>query len=250
MLRARQEIPQDLADVGREQVAEEASARRLQCRGVVDTVAGHGYDLALRGQGLDDPQLVLRGHPGIDRSRSDQLRKPGIVELSGGVAIIRVGATTEAEMARKKEAFDDAINATKAAIAEGVVPGGGVALVRATAAVDEAIASAEGDELTGMKVLRQALAVPCRQIAENAALDPGVVVQEVTRGSGFYGLDARDKTYKQLDEAGVLDPAKVVRVALENAVGVASTLLLAEVTMTDVEDTPVGPAPMPDMPMM
>lgn len=174
-----------------------------------------------------------------------------IAKLAGGVAIIRVGATTEAEMARKKEAFDDAISATKAAIAEGVVPGGGVALLRAATAVDEVMSSADGDDLTGMRVLRSAMSVPCRQIAENAALDAGVVVQEVASGTGFYGLDARDKTYKQLDDAGVLDPTKVVRIALQNAVSVASTLLLAEATMTEVEDTPtVMPSMSPDMPML
>lgn len=172
-----------------------------------------------------------------------------LAKLSGGIAIIKVGASTEAEMARKEEAFDDAISATKAAIAEGVVPGGGVALVRAIGAVEQAMQSVDGDELTGMKVLRSALSEPCRQIAYNGGLDPGVVVQEIANGSGFYGLDARDKAYKALDEAGVLDPAKVVRVALENAVGVASTLLLAEATMTEIEDDSPPPT-IPEMPMM
>ncbi len=172
-----------------------------------------------------------------------------VAKLSGGVAIIRVGATTEAELARKKEAFDDAISATKAAIAEGVVPGGGVALLRAVDAVDRAMEAVDGDALTGMRVLRSALTEPCRQIAINSGLDAGVVVRDVGDGSGFYGFDARDKAYKQLDDAGVLDPTKVVRVALENAVGVASTLLLAEATMTEVEDEPDQPQ-VPDMPMM
>jgi chaperonin GroEL len=188
----------------------------------------------------------------IERTTSDWDREKleeRLAKLSGGVAIIRVGATTEAEMARKKDAFDDAISATKAAIVEGVVPGGGVALVRAIPAVDAAMAGVDGDELTGMKVLRSALAIPCRQIAENAGVDAGVVVQEVLAGEGFYGFDARDKAFTQLDEAGVLDPAKVVRGALETAVGVAGTLLLAEATMTEVEDEGSTPA-MPEMPMM
>ena len=159
-----------------------------------------------------------------------------VAKLSGGVAIIKVGASTEAEVGRKKEAFDDAIAATKAAIAEGVVPGGGVALIRAAPALDRAMQGCEGDELTGMKVLRGALSLPCRQIAENSGLDAGVVVRDVEGGTGFYGLDARDMQYKELDEAGVLDPTKVVRVALQNAVGVASTLLLAEATLTEIED--------------
>lgn len=171
-----------------------------------------------------------------------------VAKLSGGVAIIRVGATTEAELARKRDAFDDAISATKAAIAEGVVPGGGTALVRALAALDDALEAADGDELTGMKVLRSALTEPCRQIAVNSGRDAGVVVRDVTDGDGFYGFDARDKAYKQLDEAGVIDPAKVVRVALQNAVGVAGTLLLAEAVMTEIEDEPQPAAP--EMPMM
>ena len=113
------------------------------------------------------------------------------------------------------------------------------------------LAEADGDELTGMKVLRTALVTPCRQIAANSGLDAGVVVQTVAEGNGFFGLDARDKTYRQLDEAGVLDPAKVVRMALEHAVGVASTMLLAEATMTEIDDSP-EPVGMPPggMPMM
>ncbi len=187
----------------------------------------------------------------IEDSTSDWDREKleeRVAKLAGGVAIIRVGATTEAELVRRRDAFDDAISATKAAIAEGVVPGGGVALLRAITAVDQAMEDAEGDELTGMKVLRTALTEPCRQIAVNSGLDAGVVVRDVTDGAGFYGFDARDKEYKQLDEAGVIDPAKVVRVALQNAVGVAGTLLLAEAVMTEITDE-VEPA-MPEMPMM
>ncbi|MGI9598859.1 MAG: TCP-1/cpn60 chaperonin family protein, partial [Acidimicrobiales bacterium] len=208
-------------------------------------IGGSGTSEAVAGRIADLRRQAAETSSDWDREKLEER----IAKLSGGVAIIKVGATTEAEMARKEEAFDDAISATKAAIAEGVVPGGGVALVRSIEAVDEAMKSADGDELTGMRVLKSALDVPCRQIAENAALDPGVVVQEISREPGFYGLDARDKTYKQLDQAGVLDPAKVVRVALENAVGVAGTLLLAEAIMTEVEDEPAAPQ-MPDLPMM
>ncbi|MDH3679292.1 MAG: chaperonin GroEL [Acidimicrobiia bacterium] len=166
-----------------------------------------------------------------------------VAKLAGGVAIIKVGATSEAEVARKRDAFDDAISATKAAITEGVVPGGGVALVRAMDDLDAAMDGMGGDELVGMRVLRSALEVPCRQIAANGGLDAGVVVRDIADGEGFFGLDARDGEYKQLDEAGVLDPAKVVRVALENAVGVAGTLLLAEATLTEIEEE--APAPLP-----
>ncbi len=206
--------------------------------------------------GAGDPEAVQARIADLRRQIEDttsdwdrEKLEERVAKLSGGVAIIRVGATTEAELARKKEAFDDAISATKAAIAEGVVPGGGVALLRAVDAVDRAMEAVDGDALTGMRVLRSALTEPCRQIAINSGLDAGVVVRDVGDGSGFYGFDARDKAYKQLDDAGVLDPTKVVRVALENAVGVASTLLLAEATMTEVEDEPDQPQ-VPDMPMM
>jgi len=215
-------------------------------------IGGDGTSEAVNGRVADLRRQIDETTSDWDREKLEER----VAKLSGGVAIIKVGATTEAEMARMKEAFDDAISATKAAIAEGIVPGGGVALVRAQAAVEQAIAdikaSPDGttdEELTGMKVLHSALDTPCRQIAVNAAMDPGVVVQEIASGEGFYGLDARDKIYRQLDEAGVLDPAKVVRGALENAVGVASTLLLAEVTMTEIEEETPAPA-LPDMPMM
>ncbi|MDH3299427.1 MAG: chaperonin GroEL [Acidimicrobiia bacterium] len=208
-------------------------------------IGGSGASEAVEGRIAELQRSIEQTTSDWDREKLEER----VAKLAGGVGIIRVGATTEAELFRRQEAFDDAISATKAALAEGVVPGGGVALVRAMAAVDEAMASADGDELTGMRVLRTALAVPCRQIAENAGMDPGVVVREVAEGTGFYGLDARTRTFTQLDEVGVLDPAKVVRVALENAVGVAGTLLLAEATMTEIPDDESGGSA-PEMPMM
>ncbi len=208
-------------------------------------IGGSGSPDAVAGRIADLRRQIEQTTSDWDREKLEER----VAKLSGGVGIIRVGATTEAELTRRQEAFDDAISATKAALAEGVVPGGGVALVRAMAAVERDMASADGDELTGMRVLHAALDVPCRQIAENAGLDAGVVLRDVADGTGFYGLDARDRAYKQLDEVGVLDPAKIVRVALENAVGVAGTLLLAEATMTERDEEKPAP-PMTDIPMM
>ena len=127
-------------------------------------------------------------------------------------------------------------SATKAAVAEGIVPGGGLALLRCTEAVGREEAKAEGDERTGIQVLKRALEAPARQIAENSASDGGVVVARMLEGRGNYGFDAARKQYVDLVEAGIIDPTKVVRIALENAVSVASVLLLSEATMTEVEE--------------
>ena len=159
-----------------------------------------------------------------------------LAKLSGGVAVIRVGAPSEAEMKSKKEALDDAINATKAAVAEGIVPGGGLALLRCTKAIAEEEAKAEGDEKTGLEILHRALSAPTRQIAENSVVDGGVVVARMLESEGNIGYDAALNEYVDLVKAGIVDPTKVVRVALENAVSVASILLLTEATMTEIPE--------------
>jgi chaperonin GroEL len=159
-----------------------------------------------------------------------------LAKLSGGVAVIRVGAPSEAELKNRKDAFDDAIASTKAAIAEGIVPGGGLALLRAVDALERAIAKSEGDEATGLRILRHALETPARQIALNSGADPGVVIDRMRAGTGAFGFDARRGEYLDLVEAGIIDPTKVVRLALENAVSVASVLLLAEATLTEIEE--------------
>jgi chaperonin GroEL len=161
-----------------------------------------------------------------------------LAKLAGGVAVIKVGAPTEAEMKSKKEALDDAISATKAAVAEGIVPGGGLALLRCIDAVSrEEMKNLEGDEKTGAQILKRALEAPARQIAQNSAVDGGVVVARMLEGKENYGFDAARKMYVDLVEAGIIDPAKVVRVALENAVSVASVLLLTEATMTEIPES-------------
>jgi chaperonin GroEL len=188
----------------------------------------------------------------IERATSDydkEKLRERLAKLAGGVAVIRVGAPSESEMKAKKEALDDAISATKAAVAEGIVPGGGLALLRCIAAVEEEAGRCDGDERTGVKLLCRALETPARQIAENSAIDGGVAVARMRASAGSFGLDAASNTYVDLVEAGIVDPTKVVRVALENAVSVASVLLLTEATMTEVPDEKRERGSPPDLPL-
>jgi len=188
----------------------------------------------------------------IDKATSDYDREKlqeRVAKLAGGVAVIRVGAPSEAEMKAKRDALDDAISATKAAVAEGIVPGGGLALLRCVAAVADEETQCEGDERTGVQILERALEAPTRQIAENSAVDGGVVVARMLEGEGSYGFDAGRKQYVDLMEAGIIDPTKVVRIALENAVSVASVLLLTEATMTEVPEPKPARGAEPEMPM-
>jgi chaperonin GroEL len=175
----------------------------------------------------------------IDKTTSDYDREKleeRLAKLSGGVAVIRVGAPSEAEMKARKEALDDAISSTKAAVKEGIVPGGGLALLRCMDAMSKEEAKSEGDERTGVQILKRALEAPARQIAENSAVDGGVVVARMLAEKGNIGFDAARNEYVDLFEAGIIDPTKVVRIALENAVSVASVLLLTEATMTEIPE--------------
>ena len=175
----------------------------------------------------------------IEKTTSDYDREKlqeRLAKLAGGVAVVRVGAPSESEMKAKKEALDDAISATKAAVAEGIVPGGGLALLRCVDVLVGEEGKCEGDEKTGVQILKRALEAPTRQIAENSATDGGVVVARMLGGKGNEGFDAGRKEYVDLIEAGIIDPTKVVRIALENAVSVASVLLLTEATMTEIPE--------------
>jgi chaperonin GroEL len=175
----------------------------------------------------------------IEETKSDYDREKlqdRLAKLSGGVAVIRVGAHSEAEMKSRREAFDDAIHSTKAAVAEGIVAGGGVALLRIVPAIAEAEARATGDEKIGLRILRLALEVPIKQIADNSGADSGVVAEKVRNGGPDTGFDAAACEYVNMFERGIIDPAKVVRVALENAASVAGVLLLSEATLTEIEE--------------
>ncbi len=185
-----------------------------------------------------------------DKATSDYDREKlqeRLAKLSGGVAVIRVGAPSEGEMKARKEALEDAISATKAAVAEGIVPGGGLALLRCIPAIDALEKQCEGDERTGIQIFRRALEAPTRQIAENSAVDGGVVVARMSESSGNLGFDAARKQYVDLLQAGIVDPTKVVRIALENAVSVAGTLLLTEATMTEKPEPKKEPATAPEL---
>ena len=180
-------------------------------------------------------QLRLR----IEKNKSTFVQEKlseRLAKLTGGVAVIRVGAPSEAELKSKKEALDDAISATKAAVAEGIVPGAGLALIRAINALEKEEQKTSGDEKTGIQILKSALEAPTRQIAMNSGDDAGVVVNEMRRGSGNYGYDASKRLYVDLVQAGIIDPTKVVRIALQNAVSVASVLLLTQATLSEEKE--------------
>ena len=169
-----------------------------------------------------------------------------LAKLAGGVAVIYVGAASEVEMKEKKDRFEDALNATKAAIEEGIIPGGGVVFIRAQKVLNKLKGSNE-DETVGIDIIRKAIEAPMRQIVENAGLDGAVIVNKVRSKTADYGFNARTGKYEYLFEAGVIDPAKVSRTAIENAASIASMLLTTEVVIADIkEDAPAGP-PMPPM---
>ena len=206
-------------------------------------VGGTGDPAAIRGRCEELRTQIQDTTSDYDR---EQLEKR-LAKLAGGVAVIRVGAPSEAEMKNRKEAFEDAISSTKAAVAEGIVPGGGLALLRALGAVEAEMGKAEGDERTGLKILAKALESPVRRIALNSGADEGIVVERLRAGAGSLGFDAAKGVYVDLLEAGIIDPTKVVRVALENAVSVAGILLLAEGTLTEIEEKKDRVPPPPGM---
>lgn len=211
-----------LADLGRAQ-------RVVISKDTTTIVGGHGQKEAIHARCQE-----LRKQIETTTSEYDQEKlQERLAKLSGGVAVIRVGAPSEAEMKSLKEALDDAISATKAAVAEGIVPGGGLTLLRSIAAVESEETKCDGDERTGLRILKRALEAPTRQIAENSAADGGVVVSQMRSSSGNFGFDAARGEYVDLMEAGIIDPTKVVRLALENAVSVAGVLLLTEATLTE-----------------
>ena len=195
-------------------------------------VGGRGEKAKVEGRCNDLRRQIKETTSDYDREKLEER----LAKLVGGVAVVHVGAPSEAEMKSRKEAFDDAVSATKAAIAEGIVPGGGLVLLRAIDAIDAEVRKSEGDERTGLLILKRALEAPSRQIAINSAADDGVVVNKMREGTGNYGFDAARGVYVDLFEAGIIDPTKVVRIALENAVSVASVLLLTEATLTEIPE--------------
>jgi chaperonin GroEL len=197
-------------------------------------VGGGGKREAIAGRCQDLRRQIETTTSDYDREKLQER----LAKLSGGVAVVKVGAPSETELKNRKDAFDDAVAATKAAVAEGIVPGGGLTLLRAIDAIEREAAACVGDERTGVLILRRALEAPTRQIAVNSNTDGGVVVDRMRGGSGQMGFNAATGEYVDLVHAGIVDPVKVVRLALENAVSVSGTLLLAEATLTEIPEKP------------
>ncbi|HEU5041841.1 MAG TPA: chaperonin GroEL [Gemmatimonadales bacterium] len=225
-----EELGVKLEGIGLEDLGQ--AKRVVVARDTTTIVGGGGAKAAIEGRCRELRQQIAEATSDYDKEKLEER----LAKLAGGVAVVRVGAASETEMKSRKEAFEDAISATKAAMAEGIVPGGGLALLRAIDSVAAEEARATGDEQTGIRILKRALEAPTRQIAANSAADGGVVVERMRSGTGAYGFDAATGTYVDLMEAGIIDPTKVVRLGLENAVSVAGVLLLAEATLTEVRD--------------
>ncbi|MBD3288480.1 chaperonin GroEL [candidate division KSB1 bacterium] len=165
-----------------------------------------------------------------------------LAKLAGGVAVLNIGAATEVEMKEKKARVEDALHATRAAVEEGIVPGGGIAYIRAMKALENL--KLEGDEKIGVNIVKRALEEPVRQIAENAGWEGSIVVQKVKEGEGAFGFNAENEIFEDLMKAGVIDPTKVTRIALENAASIAGLLLMTEATIADQPEDEKAP-PMP-----
>lgn len=215
----------DLSHAGR-------AARVVVAADKTTLVGGKGDAQKIKGRSELLRRMIKETSSDYDREKLEER----LAKLTGGVAVIRAGAPSEAEMKSIKEAYEDAISATKAAIAEGIIPGAGLTFLRAIEALEKEAEQCSGDERTGLLILKRALEVPTRQIARNSGLDEGVVVDKMRAGKGAFGLDAATSRYVDLIQAGIIDAAKVARLALENAVSVASVLLLTEATLTEIEE--------------
>ena len=216
------------------------SARQVKVGKENTTIVGGAGDK----QAIADRVAQIRSQIASATSDFDREKlQERLAKLAGGVAVIKVGAATEVEMKDKKLRIEDALNATKAAVEEGIVAGGGTATINAIPAVDKLVSELEGDERTGAKIVRKALEAPLRQIAANAGLEGSVIINKVRESEVGVGFDALKEEYVDMVSAGILDPAKVTRSALQNATSVASTLLTTESVVANIkEDTPAMPA--------
>jgi chaperonin GroEL len=201
-------------------------------------IEGDGKPAAIEGRVKQIRAQVEETTSDYDREKLQER----LAKLVGGVAVIKVGAATETEMKEKKARVEDAMHATKAAVEEGIVPGGGVALIRASKALDNL--KLEGDQKVGAAIIKRAIEEPCRWIATNAGLEGSIIVAQVKEGKGDEGFNAATDVYEDLVKAGVIDPAKVVRNALQNASSIASLLLTTEALVADIpeekKDAPQG----------
>ena len=258
----RKAMLQDLATLTGAMVISDEMGRKLETTTIADLgrcekiVSDKDNTTVIGGKG-EEAQIKARIDQirvEIDKTTSDYDREKlqeRLAKMSGGVAIIRVGAATETELKEKKHRVEDALSATRAAVEEGIVPGGGVALINAMAAID-GIKSANDDEKIGVNIVRKALEIPMRRIAENAGMDGSVVVENVRQAqkrqkSKTIGYDVMSNEYGDMVKGGVIDPAKVTRGALENAASIASMILTTEALITDIpEKEKAAPMPPPE----
>ena len=243
----RKEMLEDIAILTDGQVISEESGIRLENvvvgmlgaarRVIVDKdnttiIGGSGEKEAIDGRVTQIRRQIEETTSDYDREKLEER----LAKLAGGVAVINVGAATEVEMKEKKARFEDALAATRAAIEEGIVPGGGIALLRAAAALNDL--ALDGDQETGLNIIRRSLLSPVRAIAENAGMEGSVVVAKIQAGEGNYGFNAATTEYGDMLEDGVVDPTKVVRSALQNASSIAGLLLTTETLITEIEEPP------------
>lgn len=248
----RKEMLEDIAILtGATVVSEEKgmqlSAATIDILGTAEKVTVNKENTTIvNGAGSKDniAARVAQIHAQIEQTKSDYDREKlqeRLAKLAGGVAVLHIGAPSEVEMKEKKDRVDDALSATRAAIAEGIVPGGGVAYIRCIPAL-RALKGANDDEQTGIEIVLRAIEEPLRQISANAGAEGAVVVQKVSEGTGDFGYNARTDTYENLHAAGVIDPAKVTRVALENAASIAGMFLTTECVIADKKEENAAPA--------
>lgn len=222
------------------------TARQVKVTKENTTIVGGAGDK----QAIADRVAQIRSQIAVATSDFDREKlQERLAKMAGGVAVIKVGAATEVEMKDKKLRIEDALNATKAAVEEGIVAGGGTATINAIPAVDKLVGELEGDERTGAKIVRKALEAPLRQIAANAGLEGSVVIDNILKANKpNYGFDAQKEEYvEDMIEAGIVDPTKVTRSALENAASVAAMVLTTESLVADLPEPPAPAAPAPDM---
>ena len=241
------EVGLELKDASLEQLGRAKSVKVQKENTII--VDGEGDSEAIKSRVAQIRSQIEETTSDFDREKLQER----LAKLAGGVAVIRVGAATEAEMKENKLRMEDALAATKAAIEEGIIAGGGSAYIHASKDVEKLAASLEGDEKTGAKVVLKALEAPLFKIAANAGLEGAVIISKVKEGNPGFGFDALKEDYVDLAKAGILDPVKVTRSALQNATSVASTLLTTESLVADIKEAaPAAPAGMgaPGMGMM
>ncbi len=254
----RKEMLQDIAVLTGGTVISEEQGYKLENAGIaylgqaesITTDKDNTTVVGGRGKKEDITARINQIKSQIEATTSDYDREKlqeRLAKLSGGVAVLYIGAASEVEMKEKKDRVDDALHATRAAVEEGIVPGGGIAYIRAIEAM-AGVVTDNADEKTGVAIIRRALEEPLRQIVANAGLEGSIIVQKVREGKGDYGFNARTEVYENLLSAGVIDPTKVTRVALENAASIASMLLTTECVIADKPEPKTGGAAPGGMP--